>query len=226
MNHGEAPFKPRNSIAGFSVKKTKKTQRYLELAKNTARQSKYGKIRHGAVLVKGGSIINISHNKSNFSAFGNRFRKYDCGHATHHAELGCILGLDRSKTSGSVIYVVRINKDDEEFAISNLFRFANAGITDALESGDKNVIVKFDDSADNLAGKQINVYYYKDAKGYTACLNQVAPTSFKNIADDFSEDDVAYYKNKAENYYQKYILPKIKQKTEHTTVEEVADVPF
>jgi tRNA(Arg) A34 adenosine deaminase TadA len=113
MNHGEAPFKPRNSIAGFSVKKTKKTQRYLELAKNTARQSKYGKIRHGAVLVKGGSIINISHNKSNFSAFGNRFRKYDCGHATHHAELGCILGLDRSKTSGSVIYVVRINKDDE-----------------------------------------------------------------------------------------------------------------
>jgi len=120
----------------------------------------------------------------------------------------------------------RINKDDEEFAISNLFRFANAGITDALDSGDKNVIVKFDDSADNLAGKQINVYYYKDAKGYTACLNQVAPTSFKNIADDFSEDDVAYYKNKAENYYQKYILPKIKQKTEHTTVEEVADVPF
>jgi len=113
----EDAFKPRNSITGYTVEKSKKTQRFLELAKNMARQSKYGKIRHGAVLVKGGSVINASYNKDNFSAFGNRFRTPSCGQATHHAELGCILGLNRAKTSGSAIYVVRINRD-EEFRLS------------------------------------------------------------------------------------------------------------
>ena len=109
----ESPFKPRNSIAGHCINKTNKIERYLELAKNEARQSKYGKLRHGAVLVKGGSVINASYNKNNFSSFGNRFRKHGCGHDTHHAELGCILVLDKSKTTGTTLYVVRINKDDD-----------------------------------------------------------------------------------------------------------------
>ena len=87
------------------------------------------------------------------------------------------------------------------------------------------MVVKFDDDANGLTGKTVNVYYYKDAKGYTACLNQIAPIPFKNIADDFSDDDIIYYKQKAENYYQKYILPKIKEKTTETT-ETDADVPF
>ena len=89
---------------------SKKTMRYIRLAANAAEQSVYGKIRHGAVLVKGGSVINTSCNKSNFNSFGNRFRHHDCGHATHHAELGCILGVDKSKTMGATIYVARINK--------------------------------------------------------------------------------------------------------------------
>tara|TARA_R110000824_G_scaffold5670_11_gene26140 strand:+ start:675 stop:1124 length:450 start_codon:yes stop_codon:yes gene_type:complete len=109
----EVPFKPRNGITGRSVEKTKKTLRYIEHAANMAQQSDYGKIRHGAVLVKGGSILSAAYNKSNFNSFGNRFRKHDRGHATHHAELGCILGIDRSKTSGSTVYVVRINKEGE-----------------------------------------------------------------------------------------------------------------
>ena len=106
-------YKPRNITSDSSATKTKKIGRYLELAKNMARQSTYGKIKHGAVLVKGGSIISTSCNKDSFSSFGNRFRKHDCGHATHHAELGCVLGIDRSKTNGATVYVVRINREGE-----------------------------------------------------------------------------------------------------------------
>jgi len=90
-----------------------KKRRLIELGKRIAENSEAPDYRHGAVLVKGGSVINVSMNKNSHSRFGNRFRKRDCGHATHHAELGCILGLDRSTTRGADIYVVRIGKGGE-----------------------------------------------------------------------------------------------------------------
>ena len=89
---------------------TGKVYRYMELAKRIAFQSDYPDYRHGAVLVKGGSIRNTSHNKNNFCSFGSRFRKRQTGKATVHAELGVILGLDRSITEGSTVYVARIGK--------------------------------------------------------------------------------------------------------------------
>lgn len=89
---------------------SKKIQRYLDLARRMAFQSEYGKIRHGAVLVKGGSVINASCNKSNYNSFASRFRPDDRGPATHHAEIGCILGVDKSISEGATVYVVRINK--------------------------------------------------------------------------------------------------------------------
>jgi len=91
-----------------------KTQRYLLLAKRVATQSEHDHFKHGAVLVKGGSVINTACNKDKYKRFGNRFRNTKaCGHATHHAELGCVLGLDRSLTSGATIYVVRTNRNGE-----------------------------------------------------------------------------------------------------------------
>ena len=48
------------------------------------------------------------------------------------------------------------NKQGEEFAIANLFRYANAGITevsDGTATGEH--IVKIDDAATNLVGKKI-----------------------------------------------------------------------
>jgi tRNA(Arg) A34 adenosine deaminase TadA len=87
-----------------------KERRFIELGKKIAEMSDFGEYRHGAVLVKGGSVINTSANKNSYAPYGNRFRKRDRGHATHHAELGCILGLDRSVTKGATIYVVRIGK--------------------------------------------------------------------------------------------------------------------
>ena len=110
IRHG---FKLRTDVNTETVEATKKIHRYFELSRNIAYNSPYGKLRHGAVLVKGGSILNASFNKDNFSSFGARFRHMSRGHATVHAELGCILGLSRASTSGSDIYVCRINRDGE-----------------------------------------------------------------------------------------------------------------
>ena len=55
-------------------------------------------------------MINTSCNKNKYKAWANQFRKKQHGHATIHAEIGAILGLDRSLTEGSTIYVVRVGK--------------------------------------------------------------------------------------------------------------------
>ena len=89
---------------------SKKVQSYIDLALEIAKDSEYGKFRHGAVLIKGGTIRNTAHNQDRHCSFGNRFRQRDKGHATLHAELGCVLGLDRGTTSGSTVYVARLNR--------------------------------------------------------------------------------------------------------------------
>ena len=85
--------------------------RYISFAKKVAEQSDYGKFRHGAVLVKGNSVRNVSCNKYRHCNFGARFRENNTGIPTLHAELGAILGMDRSVTQGATIYVVRINRE-------------------------------------------------------------------------------------------------------------------
>ena len=113
MNDTTESFKPRNTISGRAVQRTNRTQRFLNLAKNTAWQSTYGKLKHGAVLVKGGSVINTSYNKDKFCSFGAKFRDFNWGPATIHAELGCILGIPRKVTTGADIYVCRVNRKGE-----------------------------------------------------------------------------------------------------------------
>jgi len=106
----ETQFKSRTPFLGKAIHKSKKIGRYFELARNMAYNSPYGKLRHGAVLVRGGSVLNTSFNKDKFNSFGSRFREQHRGPATMHAEIGCILGLSRDVTSGTDIYVCRINK--------------------------------------------------------------------------------------------------------------------
>ena len=84
--------------------------RHVEHARQIATTSQFPDYRHGAVLVRGGSIINSSANKDNFCSFGSRFRNKKDGIATVHAELGCILGVDKDKTEGTTLYVVRVGK--------------------------------------------------------------------------------------------------------------------
>ena len=93
----------------LKTKITKKTRSYLSLAKRMALQSDSGRACHGAVLVRGGKIINAGHNKWAYSSFGKRFRHRDKGISTLHAELATVLNLDRSITQGADIYVVRVN---------------------------------------------------------------------------------------------------------------------
>ena len=102
-------FKERTAVVSDQVEMSGKIKRYIQLAKNVAYNSTYGKLRHGAVLVKGGSVLNTSFNKDSFSSFGNRFRDHGKGPATVHAEIGSVLGLAREVTAGSDVYVCRIN---------------------------------------------------------------------------------------------------------------------
>ena len=88
-------------------------QRYVDIAKAVAGESTYPSFRHGAVLVNGNAVINKSCNKYGYSRFAARFRRRDEGMATVHAELGSILNVDRAKTEGATVYVVRINNQGE-----------------------------------------------------------------------------------------------------------------
>jgi tRNA(Arg) A34 adenosine deaminase TadA len=88
---------------------SKRILRNFELARRVANQSSYGKFRHGAVLINGGSVINVAHNKNNTCSFGARFRNPNAGRATLHAELGCILNVEKDGTRNGDVYVVRIN---------------------------------------------------------------------------------------------------------------------
>ena len=93
---------------------SKRIQRYFELAKRMAKESTYGKLRHGAVLVKGGSIISVGLNKGCYCKFGNRFRdSYNFGHATQHAEISAVLGVGSGASQGSSIYVARVNNHNQ-----------------------------------------------------------------------------------------------------------------
>lgn len=89
--------------------------RTMELARRIAYNSNASDFRHGAVLVRGHNVVNVSWNKNSFCSFGSRFRQMEGmkGNATVHAEIGAILGLDRSVTEGATIYVCRIGKAGE-----------------------------------------------------------------------------------------------------------------
>lgn len=85
---------------------------FFRLAERMANLSQYGRYHHGSILVnKGGKVLSVGVNKSNFSSFGQRFRSKDKGKATLHAEIDCVIGLDKSLTKGADVYVVRTNPD-------------------------------------------------------------------------------------------------------------------
>ena len=94
-------------------------------------------------------------------------------------------------------------KDGEEFAIGNVFRYANAGINEVLEGTGGDKVVKLDDSAENMVDKTLNVFFYKDGD-YTRAYSSVAPIVFENAIDKFTEKDVEYWKNRAEKRFNDY----------------------
>ena len=115
-------------------------------------------------------------------------------------------------------------KDGEEFAIGNVFRFANAGITEVLEGTGGDKVVKLDDSAEQMVGKKLNIFFYKDGD-YTRAYSSVAPTVFENAIDTFTESDVEFWKNKAETRFRDYTPGNGAVNTENGTVTESVGVP-
>ena len=112
-------------------------------------------------------------------------------------------------------------KNGEEFAIGNIFRFANAGISDGLEGGGGEVTIKLDDSEEQLIGKELNIFLYKDGD-YSRVLPQVAPVPFKNIIEEFTTNDIDYWKGRAEQFFVKYVKPKLTATTETTNTTEAS----
>ena len=51
---------------------TGRTKRFIDLAYRVAQSSDYDDYRHGAVLVRGNKVINVSANKNSHARFGNR----------------------------------------------------------------------------------------------------------------------------------------------------------
>ena len=121
----------------------------------------------------------------------------------------------------------KIGKDGEEFAIGQVFRFANAGITDGLDGPDGNVVVKIDDDTGNLRGKHLNVFFHRDGE-YTRALKQCAPTEFKNIIEEFNADDVEYWKGRAETYFTDYVKNKTNGAvhSNNNTESATEEIPF
>ena len=108
----------------------------------------------------------------------------------------------------------KIGSNGEEFVIAQVFRFANAGLTESLTSANGDMVVQFDDTADNLVGHTINIFLHKDPKNtkYNRVLRQFAPTVFENQIESFDENDVEYWKGRAEDYYNEWVA-----KTHHKT---------
>jgi deoxycytidylate deaminase len=103
----------RTPIVGNRVEISGRISRYFEAARAAANNSVYGKLRHGAVLVKGGSILSVAYNKDDYTSFASRFRPHNCGPATRHAETECILGVSKERSTGADIFVCRINRRGE-----------------------------------------------------------------------------------------------------------------
>ena len=102
------------------------------------------------------------------------------------------------------------DKEGNEFAIANLFRFANAGIETVQANGSANSkVVQINDKAENLHTKQIWIYLYKNEEGYARVLQRIAPVEFTNELDTIDDSSVTYWKTKAEQYFTDWVEPNI-----------------
>ena len=98
---------------------------------------------------------------------------------------------------------------NEEFSILSIFRYAGAGFTEA--EGD---VVDIDDNPSNLVGKKLQVYFFKNAKGYTDISENVCVAEpMQNIAEEWTEQDIKELKDtqtyRIEKYINEYVKPKM-----------------
>jgi len=91
------------------------------------------------------------------------------------------------------VYETFNKKDNTEFKIANLFKYANAGIVGVLnDPTGKRPLIQYDDEASGLIGKAVHVYLYKETKtgnNYSRLFDDIAPTVHKG--EHLSYDDKA-----------------------------------
>jgi len=123
------------------------------------------------------------------------------------------------------IYEAFTKKDNQEFKISNLFKHANAGIIAVLnDPSGKHPVIQYDDEAENLVSKKVNVLFYKEkktGKGYTRMHDMLAPVEQQGEHLSFTNEEVATLKASIKKSLDAFLA---KQPTVSNTTEETA--PF
>ena len=98
-------------------------------------------------------------------------------------------------------------KTKEEFRIANWFKFANAGIQEVIRGENSHPVITYDDDPANLVGTTINVFLYNEEKSgneYLRMWREPAPTVMDTDMMSYSENDVVYWKGRAEKSYHNY----------------------
>jgi hypothetical protein len=106
------------------------------------------------------------------------------------------------------VYEAR-DQQGNEFAIGNIFRYANAGIDTVLTSDSGDKIVKINDNPKLLIGKSLGCFLYKDGK-YMRIHNRVVPSEpFENAAESIDADTISWLMTQAEKSYNEYVKPRL-----------------
>ena len=132
--------------------------------------------------------------------------------------------VDAPETFNCRVYEVK-NKEGEEFAIANVFRFANAGISEeVLEGTNGTKTIQLDDKPEHLIGKRLNVLVYKienEDGTFSRCFKQVAPTELEGVVETFTANDVRYFKQSAIKQFNNYTP----QASKYSKLDEATGMP-
>ena len=136
------------------------------------------------------------------------------------------------------IYEVVNKETGDEFKISNVFKYANAGIMDKLKDPTgKKPIIQYDDEATNLVDKKINVLFYKERKtgnSYTRLFDSIAPVEQEGEHLSYTADQVTSIQSGVEKNLERMLsktdtgsdtgFGTVVTKTKTTTSD--AEIPF
>jgi hypothetical protein len=134
------------------------------------------------------------------------------------------------------VYEVFNKTTNEEFKVANLFKHANAGILGVLKDPTgKKPVIQYDDEANNLIGKKVNVLFYKErktGKGYTRMFDNIAPVVQEGEHLSYTEEQVSGIKNSLEKSLHKMLDSTVNNNYATTTMESETstagnvDIPF
>tara|TARA_R100000781_G_C4063606_1_gene121934 strand:- start:44 stop:592 length:549 start_codon:yes stop_codon:yes gene_type:complete len=147
--------------------------------------------------------LTVKQGSSNWATGWHELTVSTAKYGTYNDSKFLEIGFEGYPDNFTLRIYAKMGRDGEEFAIGNVFRFANAGIQEVLEGTGGDKVVKLDDSAEQMVGKHLNVFFYKDGE-YTRAYSSVAPTVFENAIDKFTQADVDFWKTKAETRFNDY----------------------